>query len=102
MRLKLKKMPMGTIARRYTRPFMGIFLRDSSIVVQRAMICVIAVEKMRCHVVREIARETVSEILLRSRGWWKSTYDILQDVSDGRAGMIEYDVDGVLTEVFPI
>jgi hypothetical protein len=55
IKLKLKKMPIGTIARRYTRPVMGTFFRESSTVVKRAIPCVTAVAKIRCHVVRKIA-----------------------------------------------
>jgi len=55
IRLKLKKAPMGTIALRYTRPVMGTFFLESSRFVVRAMIWVIAVAKMRCHVVRKMA-----------------------------------------------
>ncbi len=57
IKLKLKKMPMGTMALRYTRPVMGTECLESSIFVVRAMICVIRVAKPRCHVVRKMARD---------------------------------------------
>lgn len=60
IKLKLKKIPMGTIALRYTRPVMGTEWRESRVVVKRAMIWVMMVAKTRCHVVRKIA-ETWSE-----------------------------------------
>jgi hypothetical protein len=50
----LKKMPMGTIARRYTRPVMGTFFLESRTEVQRARIWVMIVAKTRCHVVRKM------------------------------------------------
>jgi hypothetical protein len=50
-------MPMGTIARRYTRPVIGTFFRESRMVVKRARIWVMTVAKTRCHVVRKIAVE---------------------------------------------
>lgn len=46
---------MGTIALRYTRPVIGTFFLESSIVVDRAMICVMSVANARCHVVNTIA-----------------------------------------------
>lgn len=46
--------PMGTMVRKYTRPVIGTFFRESSIVVQRAMSCVINVANSMCHVVRKI------------------------------------------------
>lgn len=55
IKLKLKNMPMGTIARRYTRPVMGTFFLESRIVVNRARNWVIKVAKTKCHVVRKIA-----------------------------------------------
>jgi hypothetical protein len=55
IKLKLKNMPMGTIALKYTRPVMGTFFLESRIVVNRARIWVIIVAKRRCHVVRKIA-----------------------------------------------
>jgi hypothetical protein len=54
IKLMLKKMPMGTIARRYTRPVMGTFFRESRMVVKRARIWVMIVAKTRCHVVRKM------------------------------------------------
>ena len=50
----LNAAPMGTIARRYRRPVILMFLRPSSIVVVRAMIWVMIVAKSKCHVVRMI------------------------------------------------
>ncbi len=60
IKLKLKKRPMGTMARRYTRPVIGTFFLESSMVVVRAIIWVISVANARCHVVREIADECQS------------------------------------------
>jgi hypothetical protein len=50
----LKKIPMGTMARRYTRPVMGTFFLESRMVVKRARIWVMIVAKTRCHVVRKM------------------------------------------------
>jgi hypothetical protein len=36
IKLQLKKTPMGTMARRYTRPFIGTFFLESRMVVKRA------------------------------------------------------------------
>jgi hypothetical protein len=44
IKLILKKMPMGTMARRYTRPVMGTFFRESRTVVKRARIWVMTVD----------------------------------------------------------
>jgi hypothetical protein len=55
IRLKLKKTPMGTMALRYTRPVIGTFFLESSMVVNLAMSWVMIVAKIRCHVVREMA-----------------------------------------------
>jgi hypothetical protein len=49
--------PIGTMARRYTLPVMGTFLRESRTVVKRARPWVIRVAKPRCHVVRTMAVE---------------------------------------------
>jgi hypothetical protein len=54
IKLMLKKAPIGTIARRYTRPFIGTFFLESRRVVKRANSWVMMVAKMRCHVVRKI------------------------------------------------
>jgi hypothetical protein len=48
--------PIGTIFRKYTCPVMGTFLRESSMVVKRAMSCVMRVAKSRCHVVRTMGK----------------------------------------------
>jgi hypothetical protein len=53
IKLKLKKRPIGTIARRYTRPVMGTFFLESRMVVKRARNWVMMVAKTRCHVVRK-------------------------------------------------
>src|ERR1700744_4258326 len=71
IRLRLKKTPMGTMARRYTRPVIGTFFRESSIVVKRASSWVMTVAKTRCHVVREMAA-SVSMGGARRRGRTKS------------------------------
>ena len=55
IKLKLKKMPIGTIARRYTRPVIGTFFLESSNLVPRAINWVIKDAKPRCHDVRRIA-----------------------------------------------
>ena len=59
----LKKMPMGTMARRYTRPVMGTFFLESRMVVKRARNCVMMVAKIKCHVVRKMGKsvDVVSE-----------------------------------------
>jgi len=57
IKLKLKKMPMGTMALRYTRPVIGTECLESNMFVVRAMICVMKVAKLRCHVVRKIAEK---------------------------------------------
>jgi hypothetical protein len=57
IKLKLKNTPMGTMARRYTRPVIGTFFLESSMVVNRAMNCVAPVAKTRCHVVNVIATQ---------------------------------------------
>jgi hypothetical protein len=54
IKLILKKMPMGTMARRYTRPVMGTFFLESRTVVKRARIWVMTVAKTKCHVVRKM------------------------------------------------
>jgi hypothetical protein len=54
IKLILKKIPMGTMARRYTRPVMGTFFRESRTVVKRARIWVMTVAKTKCHVVRKM------------------------------------------------
>lgn len=56
IRLKLKKAPIGTIARRYTRPVILTVFRPSRRVVVRASIWVMSVAKARCHVVSMMAR----------------------------------------------
>jgi hypothetical protein len=56
IKLKLKKRPMGTIARRYTRPVMGTFFRESRMVVKRARNWVMTVAKTKCHVVRKMGK----------------------------------------------
>lgn len=55
IKLKLKKSPMGTIARRYTRPVILTVFRPSSKVVVRARIWVIRVANTKCHVVKVMA-----------------------------------------------
>ena len=55
IKLKLKNMPIGTMARRYTRPVMGTFFLESRMVVDRARNWVIMVAKTKCHVVRNMA-----------------------------------------------
>jgi len=52
IKLKLNAAPIGTIARRYTRPVILTFFRSSKIVVKRAIIWVIIVANTRCHDVR--------------------------------------------------
>ena len=54
IKLKLKKTPIGTIARRYTLPVIFTVFRPSRSVVVRAKICVIIVAKVRCHAVRRM------------------------------------------------
>ena len=54
IKLILKKIPMGTMARRYTRPVMGTFFLESRTVVKRARIWVMTVAKTKCHVVRKM------------------------------------------------
>lgn len=54
IKLKLKKRPIGTIARRYTLPVMGTFFLESRMVVKRARIWVMMVAKTKCHVVRKM------------------------------------------------
>ena len=49
---KLKKSPIGSIARRYTLPVILTVFRPLRSVVVRARICVMRVAKTRCHVVR--------------------------------------------------
>jgi hypothetical protein len=56
IKLKLKNRPMGTMARRYTRPFMGTFFLESSMVVPRARNWVMMVAKIKCHVVRKMGK----------------------------------------------
>jgi len=46
--------PIGTIVLKYTLPVIGTFFLESSVVVKRAMSCVMTVAKSRCHVVRKI------------------------------------------------
>ena len=48
----LNAAPIGTMARRYTRPVILTFFRSSKIVVKRAISWVITVAKTRCHDVR--------------------------------------------------
>jgi hypothetical protein len=81
IRLRLKKTPMGTMARRYTRPVIGTFFRESSIVVKRASSWVMMVAKTRCHVVRVMAA-TVS----LGGGAAAETHDRLEAVSRGSIG----------------
>lgn len=52
---KLKKAPMGTIARRYTLPVIFTVFRPSSSFVVRDMIWVMTVAKVRCQHVSVIA-----------------------------------------------
>jgi len=54
IKLRLKNTPMGTIARRYTRPVILTVFLPSKRVVVRAMIWVMMVAKIRCHDVRRI------------------------------------------------
>lgn len=54
IKLKLKKIPIGTIARRYTRPVILTVFRPSRRVVVRARTWVMKVAKAKCHVVRMI------------------------------------------------
>lgn len=54
IKLRENMTPMGTIVRKYTRPVMGTFFRESSTVVKRAMSCVMRVAKAKCQVVRMI------------------------------------------------
>lgn len=77
IKLRLKKTPIGTMARRYTRPVMGTFFRESSMEVKRARSCVMMVAKTRCHVVRKIAA-TVSR-KSKSAGACGRTYGSLSD-----------------------
>lgn len=56
IKLKLKKTPIGTMARRYRRPVILTLRRPSRRPVKRAKIWVMMVAKVRCHVVRKIAR----------------------------------------------
>jgi hypothetical protein len=59
IRLKLKNTPIGTMARRYTRPVILTVLRPSRRVVVRAITCVMTVAKTRCHAVRRIGYSKV-------------------------------------------
>ena len=59
IKLRLKKRPIGTMARRYTRPVIFTVFRPSSRVVVRARSWVIKVANARCHVVRMIAKGTL-------------------------------------------
>ena len=52
IRLSENMTPIGTIVRKYTRPVMGTFLRESRMVVKRASSWVIRVAKPKCQVVR--------------------------------------------------
>jgi len=52
IKLKLNAAPIGTIALIYIRPFIFCAFRESRIVVNRAIICVMKVAKIICHAVR--------------------------------------------------
>jgi hypothetical protein len=54
IKLRLKKNPIGTIARTYTLPVILTVFRASSSVVVRARTWVAMVAKTKCHVVRKI------------------------------------------------
>jgi hypothetical protein len=90
IKLKLKKMPIGTMARRYTRPVMGTFFLESRMVVKRARNCVMTVAKTRCHVVRKIGKsvellgEEMRACLAAARTEFGCVEDIL--VEDNGAG----------------
>jgi hypothetical protein len=63
--------PMGTMARRYTLPVIGTFLRESKTVVKRAKPWVIRVAKPKCHVVRTMAAKDVSFQMVAVDIWSK-------------------------------
>lgn len=68
--------PMGTIARKYTLPVMGTFLRESRTLVKRARPWVIRVAKPRCHVVRTMAMTVVSFLCIAAGAFERSAYGI--------------------------
>jgi hypothetical protein len=68
--------PIGTIARKYTLPVMGTFLRESRTLVKRARPWVIRVAKPRCHVVRTMAVAVVSFLCIAAGAFERSAYGI--------------------------
>lgn len=54
IKLREKKIPIGTIARRYTRPVIFTVFLPSRRVVVRAMTCVMNVANTKCHDVRRM------------------------------------------------
>lgn len=54
IKLRLKKTPIGTMARKYTRPVIFTVFRPSKSFVVRAMTWVMTVAKIKCHDVRRI------------------------------------------------